>query len=201
MLRVIPPTYPNPRTRRDIGRVYVPCPGGQREHRIDWAFPRRDIRPGHEGRSATTGVADELVGRLLRLAAGRRILRKERSFCGSFDVNFCPSADSSAPPIPSRRARLRLTSGVSSRVELRVRPSRSPPSAIAPKSTSAVPMVCPPNVLARRLCLAFSPGRDMGLSRPIIRCNRNPRAMPTIPGSGGGRVSHLPGVISAGAQD
>ena len=102
-----PPNIPKPED--ETGHRASLCPmSRQREHRIDWAFPRRDIRPGHEGRSATTGVADELVGRLLRLAAGRRILRKERSFCGSFDVNFCPSADSSAPPIPSRRARLRL---------------------------------------------------------------------------------------------
>jgi hypothetical protein len=43
-----------------------------------------------------------LSHRRLLLAAGIGILRKERSFCGSFDVNFGPSADISAPPIPLR---------------------------------------------------------------------------------------------------
>jgi hypothetical protein len=55
-----------PRCQPGHRRVHVPCPGGQREHRVDWAFPNdgRDIRPGHEGGSATMVVADELAGRL-----------------------------------------------------------------------------------------------------------------------------------------
>jgi hypothetical protein len=51
---------------RDIERPMSHVPVHNGKPHVDWAFPNdgRDIRPGHEGKSATIGAADELAGRL-----------------------------------------------------------------------------------------------------------------------------------------